>query len=254
MTNTLSSNTSDPKMVFFDAGNTLLHVRPSIGQVYAEVSEQFGCSVPPEELEEGLMEAWGEYQKRQSDSPDALETSEEGEREMWRTLTYALHDRVPALNCSRRPWFETLHETFGEPRRFRLFPDVVETFQALEKMGIRIGIISNWDSRLENILAGIGLEESLEVIVISSLVGFSKPHPRIFEIALERAGLKPEDAVHVGDTIRDDVEGARGVGILPVLVKRKEALGVSAKYLLNQSTTPDCSTVTSLTELPQKIS
>jgi putative hydrolase of the HAD superfamily len=121
-------------------------------------------------------------------------------------------------------------------------------------MGTRIGIISNWDSRLESILAGLGLSDLFEVVVISSLVGFSKPHPRIFEIALERVGLRPDEAVHVGDTFRDDVEGARSAGIEPVLVKRTEALGISAKYLLSQTTTPDCPHVTSLSDLPGLLS
>jgi putative hydrolase of the HAD superfamily len=154
-----------PRIVFFDAGNTLLHVHPSIGQVYAEVSEAFGCSVSPDELEKGLLEVWVNYlkQQRQNHKPEALLTSEKHEYEMWRTLTYALHERVPGLTCERRPWFEALHRTFGEPRRFRLFLDVAETLRALDGMGIRIGIISNWDRRLESILAGVGLSDLMEV-------------------------------------------------------------------------------------------
>jgi len=169
---------------------------------------------------------------------------------MWRTLTYALHERFPALTCGRRPWFEALHRTFGEARRFRMFPDVAGTFGALEQMGIRIGVISNWDSRLESILAGIGLGARLDVVVISSLVGYSKPHPRIFEIALERSGMAPEEAVHVGDTFRDDVQGAQAAGIRAVLVRRTGGIGMSSRYLLAGRPSPECTTVGSLTELP----
>jgi putative hydrolase of the HAD superfamily len=251
----LESRDGVPRIVFFDAGNTLLHVHPSIGQVYSEVSKEFGCSVSPEELEKGLLEAWGEYLKeRRYKTAEGLETSEEHEYEMWRTLTYALHDRVSELTCERRPWFEALHKTFGEPRRFRLFPDVMDTLQALDGMGIRIGIISNWDRRLESILGGMGLGELLDVVVISSLVGYSKPHPRIFEIALEKAELSPEEAVHVGDTFRDDIEGAQSVGIRPVLIKRTEGMGISAKYLLSKRPTSDYPFITSLSELPKMLS
>jgi putative hydrolase of the HAD superfamily len=131
-----------------------------------------------------------------------------------------------------------------------MFPDVAETLRALEEMGIRIGVISNWDSRLESILDGIGLGRRLDVVVISSLVGYSKPHPRIFEIALERSGMGPEEAVHVGDTFRDDVQGAQAAGIRAVLLQRSGSIGMASRYLLVGRPSPDCTTVASLTELP----
>jgi putative hydrolase of the HAD superfamily len=251
--NTPSSDNHRPDIVFFDAGNTLLHVYPSIGEVYAEVSSTFGCSVSPGEIEAQLLAVWREHLDEVKASPDGLVTSENREYEMWRMLTYTVHDRLPGLTCDPRPWFETLHETFGEARRFRLFPDVEETLGALGEKGCRIGVISNWDSRLEKILDGLGLSECFDVVVISSLVGYSKPHPRIFEIALERAEVPAEAAVHVGDTLRDDVEGARSVGVRAFHLHRNESLGLSNRDLLASPPTKDDARIGALSELLDRL-
>ena len=254
MTNRSSSSENHhPAIVFFDAGNTLLHVYPSIGEVYAEVSKTFGCTVSPAEIEGQLLSVWKQYLDKVKASPEALVTSEKQEVEMWRMLTYTVHKRLPSLTCDPRPWFESLYETFGEARRFRLFPDVDETLSTLGEKGIRLGLISNWDSRLERILKGIGLSQVFEVVVISSLVGYSKPHPRIFEIALEQAGLQAEDAVHIGDTYRDDVEGARTVGIRAFHLHRTQSFGLSNRKLLASPATNDDARIGSLSEVLNRL-
>jgi putative hydrolase of the HAD superfamily len=244
-----SGSNHEPNIVFFDAGNTLLHVYPSIGEVYAEVSKAFGCPISPEEIEAQLLDVWREHLDEIKASPEALVTSENREYEMWRTLTYTVHGRLPGLTCEPRPWFEALHSTFGEARRFRLYPEVEQTLEALDKEGIRMGVISNWDSRLEKILDGVGLSKCFDVVVISSLVGYSKPHPRIFEIALEKAGVPADAAVHVGDTLRDDVEGARSAGIRAFHLHRNESLGLSNQKLLAGRATNNDARISSLSEL-----
>jgi putative hydrolase of the HAD superfamily len=193
-----------------------------------------------------MAAVWKEHRKRQRDTPNALLTSEAKEYEAWRSLAHALHRRIDALTCDRDQWFEALHREFGRPERFRMFPEVRATLAAFKEKGIRIGLISNWDSRLEGILDGTGLSALLDLVVISSLVGYSKPHKRIFEIALEKEGLTPDQAVHVGDTYRDDIEGAKGAGIRPVFIRRKDGMAV-----LTGSTPPnlDCDVVESLSEL-----
>ncbi len=247
MTNT---NHRTPRTVFFDAGNTLLNVQTTVGEVYEEVSERLGCFVPAEEFEQQLAAVWKEHQNRQRDTPDALLTSEGKEYEAWRRLAYALHGRIDALTCDRDQWFEALHREFGRPERFRMFPEVRSTLAVLKEKGIRIGLISNWDSRLERILDGTGLSELLDLVLISSLVGYAKPHERIFEIALEKEGLTPDQAVHVGDTYRDDIEGAKAAGIRPVLIRRKDGMAVL------MGPTPsnlDCDVIKTLSDLPALI-
>ena len=71
-------------------------------------------------------------------------------------------------------------------------------------------------------LRDCGLDCHVDVLVVSEEVGVSKPHPRIFEVALERAGCRPDEAVMVGDSWPNDVEGARRCGIRPIWFSRTE--------------------------------
>ena len=80
--------------------------------------------------------------------------------------------------------------------------------------GIAIVIVTNSDGRAEENLAGCGFA-GLPVID-SAVVGAAKPDPRIFHAALARAGVAPDEAVHVGDTLANDVAGARAAGITPI--------------------------------------
>ncbi len=87
-------------------------------------------------------------------------------------------------------------------------------------MGSSLGIVSNFDSRLFNVLRGLGIADHFDTVTISSLAHAAKPSPKIFELALEKHAVDAADAMHVGDSITDDVEGARKAGITAVLLAR----------------------------------
>jgi len=102
------------------------------------------------------------------------------------------------------------------------------TVQALERLrgsGYRLGVVSNSDGRAEEGLAAAGLLSFFEVVIDSQLVGFEKPDPRIFEAALSRLGVRPQEALYVGDIYEVDVIGARRAGMEVVLL---DPLGVYA--------------------------
>jgi FMN phosphatase YigB (HAD superfamily) len=81
--------------------------------------------------------------------------------------------------------------------------------------------VSNWVWQLPELLHSLELVRHFDFIAASARVGFEKPHPEIFRYALEQAGVRPEEAIHVGDHIDADVQGAQGVGIFPVLIDRR---------------------------------
>ena len=85
---------------------------------------------------------------------------------------------------------------------------------------MKVGIISNWDTRLEGILHGLGLGALIDTVVSSAVVGLHKPDPRIFELACARLGVEPGRCAHVGDHVYSDVLGARAAGLRPVLIDR----------------------------------
>ena len=90
----------------------------------------------------------------------------------------------------------------------------------LRRLGLRLVCLSNWDCSLPDVLARCGLAGFLDGVVTSAVVGARKPDPAIFAAALEVAGCEPSQALHVGDTPAEDVEGARAAGIAALLIAR----------------------------------
>jgi HAD superfamily hydrolase (TIGR01549 family) len=103
---------------------------------------------------------------------------------------------------------------------FQPFPDTLPFLDRLRADGYVVGVVSNWDPRLEQVVRNHGLRDHLDFLVVSEVEGYAKPSPRLFRRALEIAAVAPEEAVHVGDSFEFDVEGARGVGIQPIWLDR----------------------------------
>jgi len=110
-----------------------------------------------------------------------------------------------------------MHAKYGE-----LFPDAVETIKALKSLGLHVGIITDSDNDyIESHLKALGIYDLFDSITTSEEAGYFKPHPRPFQLALEKAGVKPEEALYVGDNPRKDCVGAKTVGMLSVLLDPK---------------------------------
>jgi HAD superfamily hydrolase (TIGR01549 family) len=92
----------------------------------------------------------------------------------------------------------------------------------LRDAGLRLGIISNFEEWLERLLDQLRVREYFDVRVISGVEGMEKPDPRIFELAMSRAGVDAGSSVHVGDSPTFDVEPAGALGMFPVLIDRRE--------------------------------
>jgi putative hydrolase of the HAD superfamily len=111
--------------------------------------------------------------------------------------------------------------SFHHPSRyFSIYDDVVPSLTRLQLGGYRLAVISNWDRSLPWVLDLFGLRGFFEVVTASLVEGFEKPDQRIFHLTLERMGVRPEDAVHVGDDLVDDVRGAKDAGMKAVLLDR----------------------------------
>ena len=108
----------------------------------------------------------------------------------------------------------------GAPEELTLFPDAKAALAELRALGLTLGVISNMGLELDGLLERLGIGAYLAVRSTTGSAGVSKPHPRIFRFALAQAGVRPAEAVHIGDSIPADVEGARGAGITPVFVQR----------------------------------
>jgi putative hydrolase of the HAD superfamily len=115
---------------------------------------------------------------------------------------------------------EALFAAFSDPAGYRLFDDARPALEALAGRGLRLGVVSNFEPWLEDVLALEGVDHLFAAVAISGKLGVAKPDPEIFLAALAEAGADPAATVHVGDQLANDVAAARAVGITPVLIDR----------------------------------
>lgn len=205
--------------VFFDVGGTLFYPYPSVGQIYHEVAARHGCRVEPEKLEKLFREAW---RRRDGLSSLVAQSSEKIERSWWRDLVEEVFSCAePVRNFD--VFFDELYDVFGHPDSWRLFPETVDILKQVKSQGKILGAISNWDSRLFQLIKGLGLEGYFDFVLASAVFGASKPSPKIFQEALRLASLSVDQAIHIGDSFEDDIRGANGVGMQAILIDRHHA-------------------------------
>jgi len=236
---------SRAKVIFFDAAGTLFHLKGSVADIYLRHAEPYGVRGTPEVL----ASVKTAFVRAFADAPPPV---------------FAVSDPKEIKRCERLWWFDVVHnvwyrvgmferfdeyfeevfEAFGGPSYWALYPETLGVLKGLKEGGHELGIISNFDSRLFTVLRGLGLAELFDTITISSLAHAAKPAPKIFQLALDKHAMDPEEAVHVGDSRRDDVEGARKAGLQAVLIERESQLFASATNV---------PTIQSLEQLPALI-
>lgn len=210
------------RAVFLDAGHTLVYPFPSVSSVYASETSRLGGEVSEEEFSSVFSQVFRAFVEEYSTQ---LQSSDEQDYLMWKEITHRIYTRIPSLSVIPFDrWFETLYRTFGEAEVWRCYDDVFPVLETLRNRGLRLAIVSNWDSRLRKIAAGLGLIEKVDELLISAEVGRRKPDPFIFEQALQKVDVSPQEAIHVGDLLEEDVAGARRAGVRALLMDRGKTL------------------------------
>jgi putative hydrolase of the HAD superfamily len=207
------------KAVFFDVGGTLLRVHPSVGDVYATHARDFGFTGNADDLNREFKQEWSNMGGMES---LGRQKGVEVERAFWKELVRRVFEAHGGLNDLDR-YFDHIYDVFRSKESWRVFEDVTESrlLDQLKNNGVVMGVVSNWDSRLPEILKNTGLASYFDFILASTVVGSAKPDAGIFQEALKRACVPPEQACHIGDEPATDIEGARNVGIAPILIDRK---------------------------------
>jgi len=209
------------EIVFLDAGETILHPHPSFPELFARTCREHGYTVSPEEVAPvlyGMVRDMGAVAAEIGVS--APSTTVAGSYALW---THIYRRCLEGLGIPVDTLPDELYKVFSDSATYRLYPDALPAVDKLRAEGYRVGLISNFEGWLEEMLVELQAGDVFEVSIISGLVGVEKPDPRIYEIALEQAGVRPDAAVHVGDSIRLDVEPATSVGLKAVLLDRSGA-------------------------------
>jgi putative hydrolase of the HAD superfamily len=143
-----------------------------------------------------------------------------GEPEFWRDFLSRVRRRLDGGPLSEEA-FVRLAAHFRERTAWAVYPDVVPTLEALSEAGLALGVVSNWDSHLPRLLELCRLSRFFRTVSVSAIEETGKPQPEIFRRTCARLGIGAAHALHVGDSLRDDYEGARAAGLAALLLDRE---------------------------------
>jgi putative hydrolase of the HAD superfamily len=222
---------TDLKVIFLDAAGTLITPVESVGATYARIAAEHGVTVSGEALNQAFRAVW-------RGTPSPLHTEgcppADDDRFWWRHVaseTFAQALGSPLDEAVMAPLFDRLYAHYAQASAWRLYDEVKAALETLASR-FRLIVLSNFDRRLLSIFDGHGLMPLMEKIILSSEVGASKPHPRMFQAALQAAGVPASECLHVGDDPKCDVEGAALAGMRFFAVQRPESgLDVLVKLL-----------------------
>ncbi|XP_074589267.1 putative hydrolase C7D4.05 [Curcuma longa] len=189
------------KALLVDAVGTLLVPSQPMAQIYREIGEKYGVKYSEDEILDryrwAYQQPWGRSRLRYVNDG----------RPFWQFIVSA------STGCSDMEYFEELYKYYTTEKAWHLCdPDAEHVFKALRKAGVKVAVVSNFDTRLRPLLQALKCDHWFDAVAVSAEVAAEKPNPIIFLKACEFLGVKPEDAVHVGDDRRNDIWGARDAG------------------------------------------
>lgn len=236
-------NAQGIEIVFLDAGETILYPHPSFSELFARIVTEAGVPASAGDVDSVRRRLAPHLVDMAEDSgvEGGPSLSEESSRIFWtflyrRFLEELGHPGDEAL-------VDRLFEVFSSTSTYRLYDDVLPALHELTGRGYRLGLISNFERWLEEMLVELEVGHIFDVAVISGIEGVEKPDASIYERALDRAGVEAARAVHVGDSPGLDVVPASSVGIATVLLDR-----------LGRYEDHDGHRISSLKELPDLLS
>lgn len=204
------------RAVLFDAVETLIRPWPSVGAVYSRAASGAGVRCPPRALGAAFPLAYRELHPERFFGRSGLQTSEPRERRWWSRVVRRTFERAGCAAPGDAAVAAGV-EAFARGASWRPCPGALETLATLRSRGLRVAMVSNYDSRLHRVVEELGLAPHLDAVVVSSETGWAKPSPRIYAAALAALGVAPGEALMVGDRPREDCAGARAAGLAALL-------------------------------------
>ena len=231
------------RAVCFDVDFTLIYPGPVFqGEGYREFGARHGLTLDPAAFRSAVVAASTLLDESQDHAFDP---------QLFigyiRRIVEHMGGRGPGLEACARE----IYDAWATNQHFSLYDDVAPVLAALNRSGYRLGLISNTHRCLRSFQSHFELSGLITAAISSSEHGHNKPHPSIFRTALRLLQVPPEEAVMVGDNMKQDIEGALGVGMRAVLVWRSGTLaGPAAGSVRPEGVPPGVPVVRSLHELP----
>jgi len=209
-----------PGAILLDALGTLLALEPPAPRLRQVLADRFGLTLSSGQARDAIDAEIAYYRAHLGEGADAASLADLRAR-----CAEVLRGALPASDAMTAVSPQALTGALLASLHFTAFPDAVPALAGARARGQRLVVLSNWDASLSGVLEAAGLAPLLDGIVCSAVAGARKPSPAIFEQALGVAGVTARHAIHVGDSIEEDVQGARGACIEPVLIRRDRSSG-----------------------------
>jgi putative hydrolase of the HAD superfamily len=201
-----------PRAVLFDVDFTLCRPGPELSaDRYARIAARRGITLDPSRYDDAREAAVLNLKRH----PELLH-----DESIWHRFTEEIFVGMGGPEAIASKCATEIEEGWGVSENFELFEDVLPVLEELRRAGLRIAVVSNGIRDLNAFVAHHRLD--VDAIVDSRSHGRVKPHPTIFRAALAALAVPPEDAVMVGDSLEEDVEGARALGMRAILIDREE--------------------------------
>jgi putative hydrolase of the HAD superfamily len=200
------------KAVLFDVDFTLVRPGPELGpDGYARLARRHGLELDVSRYAEARAKALETLHRH----PELLH-----DEEIWIAFSERIVRGMGGDSDAARQIAVEIERAWEVSENFDLYEDAVPVLEELRRQGLKIGLVSNGARDIDEFVRHHGL--TVEAAVGSRTHGKVKPDPSIFLAALERLGVAAEETIMVGDTLEDDIEGARAVGIRPILLDRED--------------------------------
>lgn len=189
------------KALLVDAAGTLIVPAQPAAKVYQDVGKKYGVRWSEIEILNRYRWAYSQPWCR------SRLRFEDDARPFWQ------HIVSQATGCKDPEYLEELYQYYTTAEAWRIAdPEAGKVFEAVRSAGLKVAVVSNFDTRLRPLMGALQCCDWFDALAVSAEVGAEKPNPAIFWAACELLGVKPEEAVHVGDDRRNDVWGARDAG------------------------------------------
>lgn len=203
------------RALLLDAMGTLIRLEPPAPALRRELRTRFGLELSATEAEQAMRAEIAHYRGHMhaAADEDGVQRLREDSAEVLRAAL-PIDRRLPDIGTA------ALAEALIASLRFTPYADARPALQAARRHGLRVVVVSNWDASLPHVLGAAGLADRLDGIITSAVAGAAKPAVQIFRTALNAAGVGPGEALHVGDSRKEDVAGAQAAGIRAVWLTR----------------------------------